>query len=151
MTNMTKILILTGRDDDAAHERHDASCGVEAFISKHGDHFNEKLLGYATGMMRRKDGTGRERAIVPFSKAEVDGILERNGVTIDKSCGLDYVYVANMAKADFWKSSIDDERHLALYIKDVIDDVDAPEGHVLRRWAADMEAMEMDVNWEELA
>ena len=52
MTNMTKILILTGRDDEAAHERHDTRCGVEAFISKHGDHFNEKLLGYATEIGR---------------------------------------------------------------------------------------------------
>lgn len=36
----------------------------------------------------------------------------------------------------YWQSSLDDERHLALYVKDVMTDVDAPPGAVYARWAA---------------
>lgn len=147
---MARILILTEGDAKGAHEV-SGDGGMSAYAGEHGEHFNAKLLGYATGLMRRRDATGRERPIVPFSQAEVDAMLERNGVELERKRGLDYVYVANMAKADFWKSSIEDERHLALFIKDVIDDVDATDGHVLRRWAADMESRGEDVRWEELA
>jgi hypothetical protein len=40
----------------------------------------------------------------------------------------DSVYVANMCKADFLGSSIVDDVHMALYVKDVIDDPDATDG-----------------------
>lgn len=147
---MTKIIIITdGRArhcEEYAEER--GGHGEKEYAECHGRHFNDKLLAYATGQMRKRDAdTGKERRIVPFSKAEVDALLARNGVKLDKSKGLDYVYVANMAKADFWKSSIDDERHLALYVKDVIDDCDADEDTVFERWLA---GAGDDVPWDEL-
>ncbi len=121
---------------------------MSAYETKNGRHFNERLLNYATAKMRAKDKeTGKERSIVPYSKADVDDMLTRHGVKLDRKCGLDYVYVANMAKADFWRSSIEDERHLALYVKDVIDDCDAEETSVFDRWAA---SAGDDIPWEEL-
>lgn len=100
-------------------------------------HFDEETLAKALASMRRRDrATGEGRALIPLTKAEVDRLLERNGVDIPDKGGLDYVYVANMARADFWQSSLDDERHLALYVRDVLTDVDAPPGAVYARWAA---------------
>lgn len=61
----------------------------------------------------------------------------------------DYVYVANMCKADFLGSSIDDERHLCLYVKDVIDDLDGYDGLVFNRWYADMCRQGIPIDWHE--
>lgn len=61
----------------------------------------------------------------------------------------DYVYVANMCKADFLGSSIDDERHLCLYVKDVIDDPDGYDGLVFNRWYADMCRQGIPIDWHE--
>jgi len=55
-----------------------------------------------------------------------------------------------MCKADFFGSSIIDDKHLALYVKDVIDDVDAPDGLVFNRWYADMSYMGIAINWEDM-
>ena len=43
-----------------------------------------------------------------------------------------------------------DERCLALYVRDVIDDVDAPDGLVFNRWYADMSYMGIAIDWEEM-
>lgn len=144
---MTKILIITDEHTHHKEDKEKECCASECYTSAHGKHFNERLLNYATSRMLTKDTeTGKSRQIVPFTQSDVDEILSRQGVKLDKKKGLDYVYVANMAKADFWKSSIDDERHLALYIKDVIDDCDAHDDTVFMRWCA----CECDVPWEEL-
>lgn len=46
-------------------------------------------------------------------------------------------YLASMVDADFWGSSIEDEEHMARYIKDVLCDVDGYEGIVFSRFLAD--------------
>ena len=55
-----------------------------------------------------------------------------------------------MCKVDFLNSSVIDEHHVALYIKDVIDDVDAPDGLVFNRWYADMCYCGIAINWEDM-
>jgi len=45
-----------------------------------------------------------------------------------------------MCKADYYGSSITDEKHFVLYIKDTIDDEDAGDGTTMRRWYATMVA-----------
>ena len=64
--------------------------------------------------------------------------------------GYDYVFVGNMCKADYYGSSITDERHFALYIKDTIDDEDAGDGTTMRRWYATMVANGTMVDWEDV-
>lgn len=39
---------------------------------------------------------------------------------------------------------------MLLYVKDVIDDVDAPDGLVFNRWYADMCYMGIAIDWEEM-
>ena len=55
-----------------------------------------------------------------------------------------------MCKADLYKSSVPDEQHLALYIKDTIDDIDAPDGTTMRRWYATMIAGGEPIEWDDV-
>ena len=47
-------------------------------------------------------------------------------------------------------SSIADEHHMALYIKDVVDDVDAPDGLIFNRWYADMCYKGIAIPWYDM-
>lgn len=49
-------------------------------------------------------------------KEKVDALLLGQGVEVKNKIGYDHVYVANMAMADFYKSSIKDEEQLAQFI-----------------------------------
>ena len=124
---------------------------MRSYLRNNGWHFNKKAVEYAVSMMKKKNpATGKLEKIEPFTKDQVDDLLSRNGVQLDNATGLDYVYVANMVKADFMGSSIKDEQHLALHVKDVIDDPDAAEGTTMRRWYATMVAAGEPVEWDEI-
>lgn len=121
------------------------------YLQNHGFHFSRKACDYAVDMMRGKDpSTGEKKKIDKWSKEQVDDLLSRFGVEIENKNGYDHVYVANMAKADFMKRSLSDEMHVALYVKDVIDDIDAAEGSVFRSWMACMSAKGISIDWEEM-
>ena len=101
--------------------------------------------------MRKKNAsTGKTEKIEPFTKDQVDSMLAKYGVTLENNVDYDYVYVANMGKADLLKSSITDEQHLALYVKDVVDDIDAGDGEIMREWDAKMTSRGIAVDWEEI-
>lgn len=121
---------------------------MRRYLSNYGWHFNTKMLKYAVSLMKKYNpATGSMERIEPMTVDDVDDLLKSHGVTLEKNVLLDYVYVANMAKSDFWKSSIEDEQHMALYIKDVIDDKDAGDGTVMRRWVASMVANGDPIDW----
>lgn len=125
----------------------DGGCRAE-YLLRHGWHFSPAAERFAASLMERRNAKGGVEAIEPFTAEEVDETLNAQGVTLERPKGCDRVYVANMCKADYWKSSIEDAKHLALFIKDTIDDPDAPEGHVFRRWLADIEAKGVEADWE---
>lgn len=117
------------------------------YMRNYGPHFNRKLYEFATSLMTQIVD-GKERRIKPYTREEVDKILSGYGVEVKNAQLYDAAYVASMCKADFLGSSIIDEHHVALYIKDVIDDVDAPDGLVFNRWYADMCYMGIAIDWE---
>jgi hypothetical protein len=51
--------------------------------------------------MYRKDANGRKIKVQTYSKEAVDDVLKRYGVVLDNKFGYDYVFVANMCKADY--------------------------------------------------
>jgi hypothetical protein len=55
-----------------------------------------------------------------------------------------------MGNNDFLGSSIIDEKHLAFYVRDVIDDEDGYDGIVFNRWYADMSRMGIPIDWDEM-
>lgn len=123
--------------------------GMINYLRYNGPHFNKKLCDFAVSKMYKKIGNAKVR-VSAYTKEQVDNILKSNNVNVINNQLYDYVYVANMCKADFLNSSIRDEMHLAKYIKDVIDDDDAYDGIVFNRWYADMCKQGIAIDWEEM-
>lgn len=117
---------------------------MRKYLQNYGWHFNKALCQYAISLMK-KGG----KPLESLSKEYVDKMLSINGIKLAKNVGNDYVFVANMGKADYYGSSITDEKHLALYIKDTIDDENAGDGTTMRRWYATMVANGEMIDWEE--
>lgn len=119
------------------------------YLRNYGPHFNRKLYEFAVSNMTQMV-KGKEQPITPYTREETNQILSGYGVEVKNAQLYDAAYVASMCRADFLGSSIIDEHHVALYIKDVLDDVDAPDGLVFNRWYADMCYCGIPVNWEDM-
>ena len=90
------------------------------------------------------------RKLEAMKKDEVEELLKKYGIKLEKDAGYDCVYVANMAKADYYKSSIADESHLALFVKDYIDDPDGYEGLPFTRFYADCIGSGTPIMWSDM-
>lgn len=123
--------------------------GMKLYINNYGCHFNKKLCKEAVSRMY-KDTDGKKEYIKPYSKEQVDSMLEAYGIRLGRNKLYDAVYVANMCKADFLGKSVPTEQHLAKYVKDVIDDADAEEGYVFNRFYADCIFMDNPIEWEDM-
>ena len=124
---------------------------MRKYLSFNGWHFNKAANDYAVSLMRKRNKeTGKEEPIEPLTKERVDEMLRTNGVTIENKGNYDYVYVANMCIADRWGSSIEDEKHLCLDIKDTCDDVDAAPDSVMICWYAKMKAKGEAIPWGDI-
>ena len=124
--------------------------GFKKYIKYNCPHFNENLLNFATSKMYKKKDDKLIK-IEPYTIEDVEKILKNNNVKLeDEDILYDHVYVANMAKADFNGESISDEKHLALYIKNVIDDVDGYDGKVFTHWYVDMCKKGIPINWNKM-
>lgn len=123
---------------------------MDKYLSYNGWHFNKKASDYAAKKMYRLNANNKKEYIMPYTKEQVDNMLQKFGISLENNVLHDHVYVANMCKADFYGRSITDEQHLALYIKDVIDDPDAAEGTIFRKWLVSMDAAGEPIDWTEL-
>lgn len=115
------------------------------YLRYYGWHFNKKMAEFATSLMI-KEG----KPIKALSKDAIDDLLKQYDITLKNNVLYDYVYVANMCKADFYKSSIEDEKHFVHYIKDVVDDEDAYDGIIFNRFYADMCKKGIPIDWAEM-
>ena len=124
---------------------------MRSYLKHNGWHFNHKACDYAVSLMKKRNATtGKTERIEKMSKEQVDAMLAKYGVTLENNVGYDYVYVANDGKCRMLKSSVIDEQHLAMYVKDVIDDEMAGDGEVMRIWDAMMTSRGLPVEWDEL-
>ncbi len=115
------------------------------YLRYNGKHFNKKLCDFAVSKMKDKNGR-----ITPYTKEQIEMVLKSQGIVLKNNQLYDHVYVANMCKADYLGSSIVDEPHLALYVRDVIDDPDGYDGMVFNRWYADMCYLGIAIDWEDM-
>lgn len=123
---------------------------MRAYLRNYGYSFSRKACEFAVKRMKRKSGaTDKLEPIEPYTKEQIEELLTKYGVKLEHSKGYDFVYLANMCKADLLKSSVPDEQHLALYIKNVIDDPDMPGGNVFRHYLVDLDAKGIGVDWED--
>lgn len=125
--------------------------GMIAYLRYNGWHFNKKMCEWAVGLMKKVNAsTGNMESVEPIDKDTVDELLKAHSVKLEDNAGFDYVYVANMAKADFYKSSIKDEASLAQFVKDMIDDPDQADGFVFNRFYADCNHNGVGIPWDEV-
>lgn len=125
--------------------------GMIAYLRFNGYHFNKKMCEWAVKQMRKYNSvTKKDEEVEYWDKEKVEEILTKQGVTIENNVGYDHVYVANMVKADFYKSSIEDEAHLALFIKDMVDDSDQKDGFIFNRFYADAAHNGVGIPWDEV-
>ena len=111
----------------------------------YGPHFTKHLCMFVVEMMQDENG-----AIKPFTKEEIEQKLKAQNITLDYNKLYDFVYVANMCKADLLGKSVpNDDQHLCMYIKNVIDDPDGYDGQVFNRWLSDIKGMHIYVDWSE--
>lgn len=122
-----------------------------AYLRYNGWHFNKPMAEWAASQMRKLNtATGKMERIEPWTKDEVDAMLTENNVTVENNTGYDMYYVANMAKADFYKSSLPTKAEVAKYIKDVVDDADQADGFILNRFYADTVRNGQPIPWRDL-
>lgn len=123
---------------------------MKRYLRNNGWNFNAKACEFAVSLMKKLDSsTGRMKRITPWAKEQVENLLRTQGVELECNVGYNHVFVLNMGVADYYKSSIPDEHHLALYVKDTIDDPDAGDGAIMRRWYATMVANGEVIDWED--
>ena len=107
------------------------------YLRYYGPHFNKKLCDFACSQLDKVD----------YSKEKLDILLQANKIELKNVKLYDAVYIANWAKSMFFGSSISDEKHLVLFIKDLFD----KESHlVFNRWYADMAKLGIPIEWEEM-
>lgn len=126
--------------------------GMQEYLEAYGWHFSKKMCEWAVSRMRVKDDTaaGKTKRLDAMKKDDVEELLKKYGVKLEKDAGYDCVYAANMARADYYKSSIVDEAHLALFVKDYIDDPDGYDGLPFTRFYADCIGSGTPIMWEEM-
>ena len=120
----------------------DRPTDMKRYLKYFGQHFNKRLCQFAVSKMKH----GK----TPITKEQVDEILKRHNINLENNELYDYVYVYNMGNNDFMGSSIADEKHLAMYVKDVIDDEDGYDGIVFNRWYADTVVQGIPIEWNEM-
>lgn len=121
--------------------------GMEAYLAAHGRHFSKPMMEWAVSMMRDRDG----RKGSPAQKKQFDEIMAAYGQKLERSEGFyDGIYVWCMAKSDYMGSSIMDEQHLAMFVKDYIDDIDGNPTRAFDEFYINCVAKGVDIPWEDM-
>lgn len=121
--------------------------GMEAYLETHGWHFSKKMCEWAVAKMAGKDGQERMKF---QTKEIVDNTLRAYGVDASRYTGYDAVFVYHMAASDFLGSSLPDERAVALYVKDYLEDPDGYDEVAFTRFYADCIGKGEMPDWEDV-
>ena len=121
--------------------------GMEAYLAAHGRHFSKPMLEWAVGKM--KDRKGNKGVVV--DRKQFDEAMKAYGLMLNRDEGYyDGPYIWSMARSDYYGSSIIDDHHLALYVKDYIDDVDGNPTRAFDEFYINCIAKGIDIPWEDL-
>lgn len=118
---------------------------MEEYLEMYGFHFNKKLFEFAVSMMKPRAG-GQFK---PWDKEKTEDVLKNYGVSV-KGKGHDLAYIINMARADYFGSSITDENHLALFVADYAGDPDGSDTKAFDHFVIDCVAKGVPVFWDEM-
>ena len=120
---------------------------MENYLEFNGWHFNKKMCQWAVSKMYKMDGEKKEY-IEPYTLESLKALSEK----VNVKCEIDYdaLYIANMCKADFLGSSIQNETQLVKYVKDVVEDPDGYDGLPFTRFYADCIGSGTSIPWDDL-
>lgn len=119
---------------------------MEEYLEDYGFNFNRKLFEFAVGMMEDRNG----QKISPWDKKRTEEVLKTYGIELKNNKGHNAAYVMNMAIADYYGSSITDERHLALFVKDYLDDGDGSPTRAFDEFYIKTVALGIPIFWDEM-
>lgn len=115
------------------------------YLRYNGPHFSKKLADWAISKMKKNGKT-----LQATSKQDIDKLIQTLNIVIENNSLYDYVYVYNMAKADFYGSSLDNDRQLIRFVKDYLDDEDGYDGIAFNRFLADCARKGVAIDWESM-
>ena len=125
--------------------------GMQEYLDTYGWNFSKKMCEWAVKQMKRKNPqTQKEEPLEMLDKDKLDEMLKKYNIALQNDNGYNAVYAANMARADYFKSSIADEQHLALFVKDYIDDTDGYPTLAFTRFYADCIGKGCVIPWEDV-
>lgn len=116
---------------------------MKAYLQNYGWHFTRKMCDFAISKMV-KNGSALNR----MTTEQIDNMLRNSGISLMNNQLYDYIYVAHIAYAKYYGSSIQSDQQLAKYIKDTIDYEDSYDGAIFTEWYADMCKKGIPIDWE---
>ena len=119
---------------------------MEEYLEDYGYHFNKKLFDFAVEKMRDRNGN----KLQVFDKEKVNSFLAGHGIKLRNDYGHDAAYVFNMARADYWGGAITDEPHLALFVRDYLEDPDGSPTRAFDEFYIKTVALGIPIFWDEM-
>lgn len=107
------------------------------YLKYYGPHFNKKLCEFACQQLSK----------VEYTKEKLDVLLKAYNIELKNAKLHDAVYVVNWAKNILYGSSISDEKHLALFLKDIFT---KESDLIFNRWYADIAKLGIPIEWDEM-
>lgn len=107
------------------------------YLRYYGPHFNKKLCQFACKYLSKCN----------YTKERLDTLLKQHNIELKNAKMHDYVYLANWCESTLCGSSISDEKHFVLFLKDIFD---KEEHLIFNRWYADMSRLGIPIDWEEM-
>lgn len=123
--------------------------GMRRYLDFYGWHFNKASFEFAASLMFKKDDNGKRVKVEVLRREDIDTVLKDNKITIENNGNWDYMYWAQQAKADLMPDVIEDNAHLAKYIKKMTDDPDVSTETTFRKWYITMVGNGKGVPFEE--
>lgn len=120
---------------------------MDAYLSHHGHHFSKAMVEWAVDMMRDRSGN----KVQSLEKRQLDERFAKFGIELKRNDGYyDALYVWCMARSDYYGSSITDELHHLLFVKDYIDDPDGNPTRAFDEFMANCIAKGVSIPWEDM-
>lgn len=119
---------------------------MEDYLSEYGYHMNKRLYQFAVSTMRNHKGERMQ----PWDLERVDEFLRTNGVAVSNKVGYDAAYALSMGMSDYLGSSVPDDKHLALFVKDYVDDPDGSRTRAFDEFWIRCVAMGVPIFWDEM-
>ena len=119
---------------------------MRAYLRTYGWHFNKALYEDAVEKMTGRDG----KPVQKMSREELDEVMKQYNIKLKNDVGYDAVYVFCMAMADYYGSSLSDKQHVALFVKDYLDDPDGTPTRALDEYVGRCIGAGTPVMWEDV-